>query len=178
MHGCDSNLLAVTAAKLRVALLVSHLTGSDYKNLVKEISSLFRVGDSLENYTEQDNVLTNKARASHYPESWSLNDIVIANPPYVRANRIQKSTKEYLKRTYPSVAGGSVDLYNYFIAHGILSIKPNGILCYVSPATFQKSKYGKNTRKFLVEQGALQVLLHLMNYQYSMERVYIPPSMP
>src|SRR5207249_1635373 len=119
-----------------------------YADVRKMLPRMFSVGDSLEHYAEQRSQWPSLFSEQHgvsvdCEEADAIPiDIVVANPPYVRADRISDHNKLYLKRRYPTVAGGSVDLYNYFIAHGLLALRENGILCYVSPASFQKSKYG------------------------------------
>ena len=54
-------------------------------------------------------------------------DIVITNPPYVRAGLI-KDIKPILRRNYPEVFSGMADLYCYFYARAIEILKSGGIL--------------------------------------------------
>jgi hypothetical protein len=79
-------------------------------------------------------------------------DVIIGNPPYVQADRIDKNLKTHLRRTYNFVYHNKADMYIYFLAYGISKLSNRGILCYISPAQFQKSNYGANVRKFIAEE--------------------------
>jgi hypothetical protein len=151
--GNDLSPFSATASSIRVALLVSSLEKIPYATVRSHLPAMFTVGDSLRYYTEQASIERPDLGAGR-----GAADIVIGNPPYVRADRIGPDAKTLLRHSYPSVAGGSVDLYSYFIAHGLMALREGGVLCYVSPASFQKSKYGENTRKFVNRRGAVRAL--------------------
>jgi len=153
IRGLDVEPILVTAARIRVALAFSSLAGEPYLDAMVHLNRSFQAGDSLRSFTEQKRIAEDGLPSERPPF-----DIAIGNPPYVRADRLSVSRKAYLRAAYPSLAGGSVDLYNYFIAHALLSLKPGGVLCYVSPASFQRSKYGRRTRKFIAEHGTLEAL--------------------
>lgn len=168
--GRDRDPIAVTATNIRVSMVLSRITGKPYAHMRRILPAVFNVGDSLEQVTEQGIALFARSYLPisaldldldlSLPSEALLSgvDIVVGNPPYVRADRMDLSTKAFLKKAYPSVASGPVDLYNFFIAHGLLALNPDGILCYISPASFQKSKYGSKTRQFIDNHGALQSL--------------------
>jgi hypothetical protein len=152
IKGFDIDALAITAAYIRTALLASKSLGMTYSEAYETLPNLYNVEDALNHFTEQDVIDETRSRKP------SFADIIIGNPPYVRANRLSETTKDRLKRLYPSVAGGQVDLYNYFIAHGLLAAQDGGVICYISPATFQKSRYGQNTRRFIRQNGSVRVI--------------------
>jgi hypothetical protein len=164
IEGCDVDPIAVTVTNIRVSMVVSTLTGESYERVRSTLPPIFKTGNSLERATEQ---LVASVHSTQGGEGVSFEggeafsssvDLVVGNPPYIRADRMSLLTKNFLKNAYPSVASGQADLYNYFIAHGLLALKPSGILCYISPASFQKSRYGGKTREFIDQQGSLQVL--------------------
>jgi hypothetical protein len=154
IRGSDVNPFAVTATNIRLALLGSNLSGEPYTPTRLGLPPSFAVRNSLEYCHEQVSLDVGGLAG----EDGHLADIVIGNPPYVRADRLKRDVKTALKGSYPSVAGGSVDLYNYFIAHGLVALNENGTLCYVSPASFQRSKYGAGTRRFVSRQGSVSAL--------------------
>lgn len=153
IQGIELDSASVTASLIRFAFAVSTLTGQQYEVARSSVTTNFASGNALEACSEQCSVSLNSLSRLRNPA-----DIVVGNPPYVRANRLDGRTKRYLKSLYPSIGNGSVDLYNYFIAHGILSLKHFGTLCYVSPASFQKSKYGASTREFVYKFASLKWL--------------------
>lgn len=86
-------------------------------------------------------------------------DIVIANPPYVRQEKI-KDQKEDLKKqgykTFDSIA----DLYVYFYERGFELLREKGILCYISSNKFLRARYGEKLRKFLKKEGKILKIIN------------------
>lgn len=88
-------------------------------------------------------------------------DIVVGNPPYVRATSIDKKYKGYLKKNFPSTYSGNADLYTYFIVGSLLSLRPNGILSFISPAGFIRAKNSEFLRKWITHNGNLDTYFDL-----------------
>lgn len=109
------------------------------------------IGDTLDKYGESDCLLFKFERY----------DIVIANPPYVRSTRLSDSYRKFLKNRFPSSYYGSADLYMYFIASGICSLKESGVLTFISPASFLRTKSGSSIRAFIKKTCALTHLIDL-----------------
>lgn len=150
IRGNDLDPFGVQATRIRMAILATTWSsGISFTDAYAATKQSLRVGDSLVHFSEQRELGAMSGGAV---------DIVIGNPPYVRADKIPRDQKQLLRRSYPSVAGGRVDLYSYFIAHGVNALGDGGILCYVSPASFQKSKYGEGTRAFISRNGAVRAL--------------------
>lgn len=85
-------------------------------------------------------------------------DAVIANPPYVRQERI-KEYKNDLKKLYPDVYAGTADLFVYFYAQGFNILKKQGVLAYITPNKFTRANYGKELRTYLATKTQLQILI-------------------
>ena len=85
-------------------------------------------------------------------------DIVIANPPYVRQEKIS-DLKPDLKISYPDVYDGVADLYVYFYARGLDLLRDQGMLAYISSNKFMKAGYGEKLRKLLAEKNQIQTLI-------------------
>jgi len=77
-------------------------------------------------------------------------DVVIGNPPYVRQEKIKelKSKKEI--QDFESY-NGTADLYIYFFEKGYKLLKENGVLSYITSNKYTRAKYGKDFRKFVLE---------------------------
>lgn len=148
--GADIDPLAVSVASIRLALVVSGQTGEPYSKARRSLSNQFVAQDSLTVGSEQQ-MLGDSLRDR-------VADIVIANPPYVRASRLPSQTRSELRQMYPSVASGFADLYSYFIAHGLFSLDGGGVLCYVTPAGFQRSVSGSGTRSLVSQLGSLRLV--------------------
>lgn len=153
IEGGDVDPFAVAACKVRMTLAITHLTRKSYEHTWSTLAASFQVVDSLRRLSEQPELGETCGE-----KKLTKKDIVIGNPPYVRANRISRQGKGFLGIAFPSVAGGVVDLYNYFVAHGLLALKPGGVMTYISPASFQKSRYGKKTRQYIERVGAVKAV--------------------
>lgn len=81
-------------------------------------------------------------------------DIVIANPPYVRQEKISGS-KERLKAVFGDFFDGTADIYTYFYALALKHLlTPLGCCCYIAPNKFFRAAYGKNLRALLTSRAA------------------------
>jgi hypothetical protein len=78
-------------------------------------------------------------------------DVVLANPPYVRQELIEKNIKATFKRIYPGVYTGAADLYVYFYARALQMLKQEGMLVFISSNKWFRSSYGKKLRQHLAE---------------------------
>lgn len=126
----DIEPLYIESAKIRVAYLMQFLSNFAFSSAYQSLNTVFEVKNSLNTYKEEKEMWENNGDGR-------LFDVIVANPPYVRSDEIPATIKSRLTKDYPYISGGKVDLYNYFIAHGILALNTDGVLCYVSPATFQ-----------------------------------------
>jgi type II restriction/modification system DNA methylase subunit YeeA len=82
-------------------------------------------------------------------------DVVIGNPPYVRQEKIKelKALKEI--QNFKSYCG-TADLYIYFFEKGFNLLKENGVLSYITSNKYTRAKYGKDFRKFVLENTTIK----------------------
>jgi adenine-specific DNA-methyltransferase len=85
-------------------------------------------------------------------------DLMIANPPYVRQEKITH-LKAGLKQVYPDVYHGVADIYVYFYAQGLRQLRPGGTLVYISSNKFMRAGYGETLRRLLGQEVALQTVI-------------------
>ncbi|MBI4640176.1 MAG: Eco57I restriction-modification methylase domain-containing protein, partial [Candidatus Tectomicrobia bacterium] len=80
-------------------------------------------------------------------------DITLANPPYVRQEKLKDQKKVFAQhyQTYTGIA----DLYVYFYEKGIKLLKPGGTIAYISSNKFFRAGYGEKLRRFLTEKTAI-----------------------
>jgi adenine-specific DNA-methyltransferase len=79
-------------------------------------------------------------------------DLIIGNPPYVRARNIDQSSKQLLKN-WDVTKSGNPDLYIPFFEIGLKYLKEKGVLGYVTVNSFYKSVNARFLRKYLQEQS-------------------------
>jgi adenine-specific DNA-methyltransferase len=85
-------------------------------------------------------------------------DMVIANPPYVRQEKI-KALKTTFKEEFGDFFCGTADLYTYFYKRGIDLLKVRGHLCFIAPNKFMRAAYGKNTRELLAGKATPRIII-------------------
>jgi adenine-specific DNA-methyltransferase len=86
-------------------------------------------------------------------------DIVIANPPYVRHERVPQETLRALRGAYPVVQHGMADLYVYFYARALQLLREGGTLAFISSNKFFRTGYGRGLRDLLTGQTKAQIIL-------------------
>ena len=83
-------------------------------------------------------------------------DIVIGNPPY-GANI--DSMVVLFEQLYPNTTKSFKDIYKLFIEAGLTQLlRPNGVICYITPNTLLRQPRYKDARAFLNKYRLLQVL--------------------
>ena len=86
-------------------------------------------------------------------------DIVIGNPPYIQL----QDNKGYLANIYDDknykVFDRSGDIYSLFYEQGINLITQCGIMCYITSSQWLRAGYGKNLRKYLIENSNPKLLI-------------------
>ncbi|MCX7069117.1 MAG: Eco57I restriction-modification methylase domain-containing protein [Methylococcales bacterium] len=80
-------------------------------------------------------------------------DIVIGNPPYIQIQKFsgQQCQKDWQKQKYATFEKTG-DIYALFIEKGVLLLKPNGVLTFITSNKWMRAGYGKSLRKFLAEK--------------------------
>ena len=84
-------------------------------------------------------------------------DLVLANPPYVRQEKI-KELKPLLQNAYDCYTG-TADLYVYFYELAFNLLNHGGALAFISSNSFLNSGFGKNLRHFLKSKTSVRVLI-------------------
>jgi len=74
-------------------------------------------------------------------------DIIIANPPYVRHEKITDQKAELKK--YFECFEGTADIYVYFYERGRQVLKKNGVLTFISSNKYFRAGYGEKLRRYL-----------------------------
>jgi len=99
-----------------------------------------------------------------FPSAKDGFDIVIANPPFIRQERI-KEQKPYLEMQGYKVFSGTADLYVYFYERGYELLQDGGILTFISSNKWMRANYGEKLRKFLKENTLIKELIDFGGYR-------------
>jgi adenine-specific DNA-methyltransferase len=75
-------------------------------------------------------------------------DLIVGNPPYVRAKNIDKASKTLLSN-WAVTKAGNPDLYIPFFEIGLKQLNENGVLGYITVNSFYRSVNARELRKYL-----------------------------
>ena len=144
-----------------VSFVKDHIIGIDLKEYSLERTRILLSLYSLQNneiLLESDyNLFCQNSLANQFAELPIVVqnggiDVVIGNPPYVSAAKLSEENKNLALNWEVSKSGKS-DLYLPFFQLGIESLKPNGILGYITVNTFYRSLNGYAFRTYLSSRG-------------------------
>lgn len=87
-------------------------------------------------------------------------DLVVGNPPYVRAQEIPEERRERYMRLWSTMTMGT-DLFVGFIEKGLRSLRPEGRLCYIVADRWQHNAYGRKLRKLVSTHYAVDAMFEM-----------------
>lgn len=90
-------------------------------------------------------------------------DVIISNPPYVRAELLPEKDISFYKKNY-SVFNPDGDLFSYFYEKGLKLLKQNGLFGFISN-TFDKTKSGKILRQFIATKTKIEKYIDFTDVQ-------------
>jgi adenine-specific DNA-methyltransferase len=95
-------------------------------------------------------------------------DTIIGNPPYVRYQDINTSTKKLLQTSIfnknnidYSIFDNRSNLFLFFIYKSILHLKENGELIFITPRDFLKATSAIKLNEFIYQQGTITDIVEL-----------------
>ncbi len=150
LYGVDINAEAVEIAKLSLWLRTVE-SGRKLNKLADKI----KVGNSLiDDKSVAEDAFVWEEEFSEVFEHGGF-DVVIGNPPYVRVSVLDKNNKDFFDKKYKS-AFKQYDIYILFFELGLELLKHGGLLSYITPNKFYLSDYGKNVRKYILENSSIK----------------------
>ena len=165
IYGLDINPFACHIAEMNLLFQIIDLyqrTREKYPDYKLKRFKIYRT-DSLEKPTQKQ--IWDYSHSAFLEEQEEIDsiknkkfDFVVGNPPYVRVQMMDEKMKEYFKKEYKTVTG-KFDIYIPFIERGIQWLKDEQKLGYINPNLFLNRDYGKELRRFLLENTrVLQII--------------------
>lgn len=130
IYGLDISDYTIERAKILLALLAI-----SKEEDIEQFSFNLHVGNAL-----------NYRWSSIYPDFKGF-DVVIGNPPYVRAKHISIESKK-LMQNWEVTKSGNPDLYIPFFEIGLNNLKESGYLGFITVNTFKRSVNARNLRDY------------------------------
>ncbi len=143
LHGVELEPAAAEVARLRLGLGL--LAGWEGDRSPPFPGARIEVGDSLQQFDWP----------ARFPEPAAEGgfDIVLMNPPYLLASRVPGNAREQFRRYgqgLRSTFGFSSDLYVYFFYLALRLLKPGGVLCALTSASFLTNATKEHLRRKLL----------------------------
>jgi adenine-specific DNA-methyltransferase len=139
------------------------------KNYIKTEFALLKKRYNLDeflNKIDDWNPFNDNVASTFFSPAWMFSisngfDIVIGNPPYVG----QKGHKEKFQIIKHSLLGAKyhqrrMDMFYFFMHWGLLNLKNNGVLCFITTNYFLTATYSDKLRKHFYEDSTILSLLN------------------
>ncbi len=179
IYGVDIDFQAVEVSKLSLLLKVlegeTKETISNLQRFFKEralpdLGENIKCGNSLIGYDYYDtdlNISDEEAKRIN-PFDWKMGfpevferggfDAVIGNPPYGALFTAQD--KSYLKNSYQSMVG-KFDSYGFFIEKGLILLRQDGFLGFITPHTWLTVVEAESLRKYILNTSCINKIIRL-----------------
>jgi type I restriction-modification system DNA methylase subunit len=179
IFGVDIDVNAVEVTKL--SLLLKCLEGETETSIAQQyklwhdrilptLDNNIKSGNSLVDIDFYDSVIDFGEEKKIKPFNWQRAfpevynqggfDFIIGNPPYVRSQHLDDSTKKYLTTSFSS-ASYQPDLFAFFIEKGIKLLKPQGKLGFIIPNGILTNSYYAKSRLNILRQTCIEIIVDL-----------------
>lgn len=102
-------------------------------------------------------------------------DLVVGNPPYIRLEDVPDQRMDLYRRTCPTMTGRA-DIYVGFYETALASLKPDGNLAFICADRWMHNQYGRNLRRFISEDFAVDVVIRMHDVDAFQEQVAAYPA--
>ena len=82
-------------------------------------------------------------------------DVVVGNPPYVRAEEMDPELSPIYRKRWPTM-GGKGDLFVGFVERGLTLLRPEGRLGFICADRWMRNAYGAKLRAFVTADFAVE----------------------
>ena len=100
-----------------------------------------------------------------FPDIWQYDnqgfDIVLANPPYVKHEKLDPNDQKSYKQAFTEVFANTADILVFFYARALQLLKDGGWLSFITSNKYMQADYGKNLCQYLPERVKL---LRIIDY--------------
>jgi len=149
IYGVDKDKQAVEVARLNLLLRALH--SREKLPMLENIHH----GDSLRNETWE--AVSRIANPTY--------DVIIGNPPYVRAENMAREDRDYFMAGGFETAYGRFDIFILFVESAIKLLKEGGRLGFIIPYAGLTQNYGLLLRKFILDTCIVEAIVDFSEYK-------------
>ncbi|MHA1450204.1 MAG: HsdM family class I SAM-dependent methyltransferase, partial [Candidatus Hodarchaeales archaeon] len=104
-------------------------------------------------------------------EGEEKHDVIVANPPYVKSNRIENKTvyADKISKELNLNLNGTLGLDSFFLLHSLSYLDDDGLIIFITPAEFLNSGYGKIVKKILLEKLTVKYFIYFETPEFVFE---------
>jgi hypothetical protein len=92
-------------------------------------------------------------------------DIIVGNPPYIRAENMPRDERDYYMAGDFETAYGRFDIFILFLERAIKLLKEGGRLGFILPYAGFTQNYGLLLRKFILDTCVIETIVDLSEYK-------------
>ena len=185
IFGMDIQPEAIDVARLRLWLCARELEPAFAASAPPMLLPNLVAGDALAPMRDQPGGTTRQLRFDIVPEKTfapvarAAFDICLGNPPFIALSQRNGLTdkNKFIAQwndAHPDYALRTTsDLSNFFILRGAQTLKPNGILTYITSRNFFDTRYGEPLRRFLTRQVELRHLYTLQDHPFIQQGIKV-----
>lgn len=116
----------------------------------------------------------NHTKMTKFNEDFLIKDLVgskykniILNPPYIKIQDLPVSYRDFIRKKYPILNGGNIDIYYAFILKCIDLLDNDGIMVCITPNSYLYNKSALKLRKYLIENRFISEII-----DYKSEKIF------
>lgn len=107
-----------------------------------------------------------------YTEFKEKFDYIIGNPPYIRVHSISQEDREYIRSKFQLCKEGTMDIYFIFFEIAEYMCKKGGVISYITPNTFMRTKIGEVLRTWMLDSKNLKSIIDFKGLQVFNESTF------
>ena len=158
---------SVGTGKLLTYLDINHYDKVDLYELKKEYIDTLH--DNITRITSTTTNTTNNTNTNSVVNIYNVDflkatiekkyDNIIMNPPYIKTQDLSEEYRAFLKKQFPILATGLVDIYYAFILKCIDLLEEHGRLVCITPNSFLYNKSAYKLRKYLFDHHYIREII-------------------